>query len=186
MQAHACTIEASAPQVYMTAFSQVPANTLLHKMYQKLVPDHANVCHNLNNDWPPLITTLVAHSHVMAVTFSPDVATLASGTAKETMLWDIHTGGFKKALKGHSSGVLSVAFSPDGTTLATGSVDKTIILWDVHTGELKGILKGHSGMARSVVISPNGATLASGCSCWRAQENTQRPLWCGKVSSIFP
>ncbi|MFH0883816.1 MAG: hypothetical protein V2A56_12575, partial [bacterium] len=75
--------------------------------------------------------TLTGHSgDVSSVTFSPDGATLASGSYDNTIkLWRVSDGSLIRTLRGHSSFVLSVAFSPDGTTLASGSQDKTIKLW---------------------------------------------------------
>ena len=63
--------------------------------------------------------------------FSPDGATLASGSADETVgLWDAATGEPKGTLTGHKDAINYLAFSSDGTTLASGSVDGTVLLWD--------------------------------------------------------
>ena len=71
-------------------------------------------------------------SVVRSVSFSPDGATLASGSVDDTVrLWAVATGEPLATLEGHTSWVLSVSFSPDGATLASGSVDGTIRLWAV-------------------------------------------------------
>ena len=59
---------------------------------------------------------------VNSVAFSPDGATLASGSRKEILLWDVASKQEKgNAFQGHTlAGNFSVAFSPDGTTLASG------------------------------------------------------------------
>ena len=101
--------------------------------------------------------------YVLAVAFSPDDRTLASGSADQTIwLWDTDTGEHKLTLEGHRHGVTCVAFSPDGRTLASGSWDDTIRLWDVETGQHLQILEEHTDGVRSVVFSPDGRTLASG------------------------
>ena len=74
---------------------------------------------------------------VLAVAFSPDGKTLATGSKDQTVkLWDVATGKETATLRGHESTVAAVAFSPDGKTLATaGGHDKTVRLWDAAAGE---------------------------------------------------
>ena len=101
-------------------------------------------------------------SSVESVSFSPDGATLASGSPDGTIrLWDVATGEPIGTLQGHADWVRSVSFSPDGMTLASGSSDETVRLWDVATGAPIATLEGHTAWVLSVSFSPDGDTLAS-------------------------
>ncbi|CAD8185070.1 unnamed protein product [Paramecium octaurelia] len=110
------------------------------------------------------ICQLDGHSSgVRSLCFSPDCATLASGSGDNSIrLWNVKTGEQKVKLKGHTNQVYSVCFSPDGTSLASGSHDKTIWLWDVQTGNKITELRGHTNDINTVCFSPDGTTLASG------------------------
>jgi WD40 repeat protein len=113
----------------------------------------------------PGLAILGGHtSDVVAVAFSRDGKTLASGSADHTVrLWDVASRRpIGAPLAGHNGDVLSVAFSRDGKTLASGSADDTVRLWDVATHrQIGGPLTGHSGDVSSVAFSPDGKTLAS-------------------------
>ncbi|OHV37027.1 MULTISPECIES: WD40 repeat domain-containing serine/threonine protein kinase [Pseudofrankia] len=76
------------------------------------------------------------HDSVLALSFSPDGGTLASGDRTGTVtLWDVTDRGrphSRGQLIGHTGAdpwVYSVAFSRDGATLASASHDHTVRLW---------------------------------------------------------
>lgn len=110
------------------------------------------------------VHTLVGHSQaVTSIAFSPDGATLASGSEDKTIeMWKLDAGKRWYTLTGHSDWVTCVAFSPDGATLASGGRDKTIQIWDLNKGKWWYALRGHEDRVYAVAFSPDGQVLASG------------------------
>ncbi|MEG4213616.1 serine/threonine-protein kinase [Microcoleus sp. S13_B4] len=110
------------------------------------------------------VHTLVGHSNaVTSVAFSPDGATLASGSEDKTIeMWKLDTGKRWYTLTGHSDWVTCVAFSPDGASLASGGRDKMIHIWDLNKGKWWYALAGHSDRVSAVAFSRDGQVLASG------------------------
>ncbi|MCU0546166.1 MAG: protein kinase [Oscillatoriaceae cyanobacterium Prado104] len=108
--------------------------------------------------------TLVGHSQaVTSVAFSPDGATLASGSEDKTIeMWKLDAQKRWYTLTGHSDWVTCVAFSPDGATLASGGRDKMIHIWDLKKGKWWFGLTGHTDRVHTVAFSPDGQVLASG------------------------
>lgn len=102
----------------------------------------------------------------VALTFSPDAATLACTTSLydyNIHLIDLQSGEDRCVLKGKSGRPLGVAFSGDGRILACGGRDKLIHVWHTATGqELYPPLQGHDGPVQVLAFSPDGQILASG------------------------
>ena len=115
-------------------------------------------------------TMLVGHKRrVMAVAFSPDGSTLASGAANGVLkLWRTETRANVATWEGHHNGdpVLFVAFSPDGRILASASPSNEIKLWNAATGKridtiaTSGI-RGHVHGPHLITFNPDGESIAS-------------------------
>ncbi|MBI3967921.1 MAG: hypothetical protein HY329_19965 [Chloroflexi bacterium] len=108
----------------------------------------------------------VLRGHVDAVrsaVFSPDGASLLSGSADRTVrLWDLTSGEPRWIAKEHSGIVFSVAFSPDGRFVASGSADQIVRVATASTGDTVWATKGHSSIIWCVTFAPTGHLLATG------------------------
>jgi hypothetical protein len=116
--------------------------------------------------WPPserdfrLMHTLEGHTlDVNTVTFSPDGALLATGSADwTTRLWHTTDGASVHVLKNHTSAVTQVQFQPKGNLLATMSADRAVRVWDRASGVCAYVVSDFG--IGSMGFSPDGALLS--------------------------
>ncbi len=115
---------------------------------------------------------------VVALAFSPDGNTLATGSFREIRLWDLTTGQPTQAsvLEGHRDMVTTLAFSPDSKTLASTSFYGTILLWDIETGQRRHDLRAHTDSITALTFSHDNRTLASG-GYWSLDAESTIHLW---------
>ena len=109
-----------------------------------------------------IATFQAAMEGVIALAFSPDGKTLASGSRDgKVKIYDVETGE-NRSLAGHAAEVRSIVYSPDGTQIASlGEYDdSTIKLWNAATGNHIRTMRSHS--IRSIAFSPDGTQIASG------------------------
>ncbi|MBE9163905.1 MULTISPECIES: serine/threonine-protein kinase [Microcoleaceae] len=152
----AIPVPQTAPAVQNTVPPTVAGTIIPVPRKQRVLPTRAPT-------WR-CVHTLVGHSNaVTSVAFSPDGATLASGSEDKTIeIWKLEAGKRWYTLTGHSDWVTCVAFSPDGATLASGGRDKTIQIWDLNKGKWWYALRGHEDRVYAVAFSRDGQVLASG------------------------
>ena len=137
---------------------------------------------------PRRIGKISTPGEVLAVAFSPDGRTLATGSYGDEPLglWDITDRTHPRSVANPSAGrpdrVFTLAFSPDGRTLAAGGDggSSPLGLWDVadpaSPRRVGDPLAGQPDLVRALAYAPDGRTRPPP---WRPREPTRPRPWCG-------
>lgn len=147
--------------VYVPQKKEINKKEVIDWVYQRSLVD-PNI---RTSDGKP---AAVAHiSLVESLAISPDSKTLASGSFREVVLWDLGSGQIRQRLTGLSDRVTALAYSTDGKYLAVGggpaSEEGEIKLYDAATAQLIiDIKNAHSDTVFALAFSPDGKYLASG------------------------
>jgi WD40 repeat protein len=105
-------------------------------------------------------------SLVESLAFSPDGATLATGSFREVTLWDVEKKTITTRIGGFADKVTAIAWSPDGKYFATAggapTEDGEIRLFDASGKPLLDFKSPHSDTVFGLAFSPDSKMLASG------------------------
>jgi eukaryotic-like serine/threonine-protein kinase len=116
---------------------------------------------------------------VLALAWSPDGATIASGGMDKTIrLWDPATGNETAVLRGHQGWIFGLAFSPDSRWLLAGTgappnvpgTPPEVKLWDYRARrEVRPYAGVKGNRVNSVAFAPDGRTIAAADTLWAAR-----------------
>jgi WD40 repeat protein len=103
--------------------------------------------------------TFIPEANYLAIAFSLDGQTVATGVHNEVKLWHTATGEPLATIPGHREWIKWLAFSKDGRSLA--SAGEEIKVWNLATGrEVASFLPNSD--SQLVTFSPDGRTLLGG------------------------
>ena len=117
-------------------------------------------CVNSYADFP--YQFLFGHTgRALTVAFSLDGKWLASGGAKEILIWEIGASEPMYTLTGHTGKVEDLAFRSNGN-LVSASLDGTVRLWNIWAQQEIRRFEGHAGQVTSVDFNADGSRIVSG------------------------
>jgi WD40 repeat protein len=99
---------------------------------------------------------------VNAIAFSPDGATLVTGSDDSTArVWGVGSGEVLLKLTGHTGWVLGVAINGSGLVATTDSEGR-VAVWDTINRKLLRVFQAHRAWIRAVAFSEDGNKLVTG------------------------
>ena len=130
-----------------------------HGKFLAVSTEHENIVRLFDCASGNCFTLAGHHDFVSGLAFSPDGATLATGSMDGTIrLWRTADGAAAGFLPGHLEDVDDLAFSPDGRTLASVCQRESLKLWHLPTlREVFSEALPHAG--RHLQFSPDGKRL---------------------------
>jgi WD40 repeat protein len=107
---------------------------------------------------------IVASSPILALAWSPDGRTLATGGDNGAVqLWSPLTPGSSTLLVDQPNQIVALAWKPDGQVLASGGSEGKVRQFAVATGKESGPILAHPGTVTALAWSPDGKVLWSAC-----------------------
>jgi WD40 repeat protein len=106
---------------------------------------------------------------VAAVAFSPDGATVVTGSSdRKVMVWDVASGQVRETFEGHEGRIAGLRFSPQGRTLYSAG-SSSVIAWDLEgSGRLgrpfsfaPSPTRGSDSTPSTFAVSPDGSVIAT-------------------------
>lgn len=151
-------------QLYTSALSFSPNNSIIRKAFPLEQPEWINPKPAVESDWGCCLKTIDSHKGAInSIVFSHDGRHMASGSQDcQIKVWDTGSWDEIKTLDDHGSQVTSVAFSHDDCRIASGSLDGTIKLWDWKKGTVFRTFESHVGRVRSLAFSHDDSYISSG------------------------
>jgi len=137
-------ISQSAPQIYVTALSFAPEQSLVAKTFRSSFPNTLVVTEGRPSQWPMVIFTAEHHkNHVRRLVFSPNERTFASiSTLNDICVCDSETGHCISGPFEVLGSANDACFSSDGRHILVKLYTYAIVL-DIEMGEEQFRIEGH-------------------------------------------
>jgi WD40 repeat protein len=106
--------------------------------------------------------SVIDASDLTAYEFSPDEATIATGTVNGVVeIWDVKSGRKIITLAGQSKKIDRIGFYNDGRNLWTSTDDGEVRLWSSADGSLVAALAGHEAAISSIAVTADSRRVAT-------------------------
>ena len=133
-------------------------------------------------------------SSVDALDWSPDGATIISGSSDVVYMWNALDG--EKAFPNHRHfGLTTLAWSPNGKYIASASKDESVQVWEAATGHVLLKHQGHADRVNALAWSPDGSRIASAggsfvrnqhiVQIWDANKDRSALTYHGHTDAVF-